>query len=221
MMQRPHHKISMSQKVYNWDTVSDYLRENTQAGLQIAVLEADKILIAVIRDLNYPGKNGEERLLLAQKLFSDFDRVKKAHRFAQKIRREISFSLTPKTTEEILAVYYQALLDIKEHHNPRFKLFEKIVFYFKKRILKTKKLLKWIGIGLPLFLLATLFLDKTKIGHKIVKAVLAINDFIFSWLIILIFLAGGIIALTFGSIWYFKTRHKIDIDMDININKPR
>ncbi len=207
----------MSQKVYNWDTVSDYLRENTQAGLQLAILEADKILISVIRDLNYPGRNGEERLMLSQKLFSDFGRVKKAHQFAKRIRREIGFSLTPQTTEEILAVYYQALLDIKEHNNPRFNFLKKIVFYFKKKVLKTKKILKGIGIFLPLLLLTALFLDKTKIGNKIVNTILVINDFIFSWLIILIFLAGGILALSLGSLWYFRTRHKID--MDININK--
>jgi len=206
----------MPDKSYNWNMVSDYLRENTQAGMLMAVLEADKILISVLRDLEYPGKNYQEKLGVARKLFSDFKRVKRARRFAQKIKKEINFFVTPKAAEEILAVYYQALSDIKEHKNPRFNLFQKIIFYFQKRILKTKKILKWLLAGIALFFLAALFLDKTKIGHQIVAMILAITNLIFSWLAVLVLLLCGIITLVLASIWYFKTRRKVDMDININ-----
>lgn len=206
----------MPAKAYNWNMVSDYLRENTQAGLSMAILEADKILISILRDLEYPGKNDQEKIAIARKLFSDFKRVKRAHHFAQKIKREINFFITPKVCEEILAVYYQALSDIKEHEKPRFNLFQKIIFYFRKRILKAKKILKWTLVGTALFFLATLFLDKTKIGQKTVAAILTVTNFIFSWFSVLILLLCGIITLALASIWYFKTRRKVDMDININ-----
>jgi len=205
----------MPPKAYNWNMVSDYLRENTQAGMLMAVLEADKILISVLRDLEYPGENDQQKIGAAQKLFSDFKRVKRAHYFARKIKREINFFITTQVCEEILAVYYQALSDIKEHKRPRFNLFQKIIFYFRKKILKAKKIFKWILTGIALFFLAALFLDKTKIGQKTVAAILTVTNFIFSWLSVLILLLCGIITLALASIWYFKTRRKVDMDINI------
>ncbi len=203
----------MSQKSYNWNTIQDHLAENSQAGMLMAILEADKILISVIRDLGYPSKNNKQRLCLAQKLFSDFNRVKEAHNLASTIKKEVDFSLSPKLTEEILAVYYQALLDIKEHKKPRFVFWQKGLFYLEKKALQAKKLLKWLGLYIFIFFLIVLILDKTKFGNKIVAVILKITDFIFSWFLIIVLLIFGIAAITFSSIWYFKSRRKIDIDI--------
>lgn len=206
----------MSKKSYNWNAIQDYLAENTQAGLLMAILEADKILMSVVRDLGYPGEDDKTRLYLARRLFSDFKRLKQARRISQKIRQELDFSLNPKLTEEILAVYYQALLDIKEHRKPYFNHWQKILFFLNKKIRRMKKILKWTGLYLFLFLLGVFFLDHTALGNKLVKYILKITDFIFSWFLILILLGLGIIVTIFGSIWYFKGRKKMDIDISAN-----
>lgn len=205
----------MAQKNYNWDTVTEYLQENTQAGTMMATLEADKILMSVIDDLDYPGSNYRERLNAAKKLFSDFTRVKKAHSFNQKIRREVDFTITPKLAEEILAVYYQALSDIKENKKPQFSLAQKIIFFGLKIKNKGKKILKWFVISLVVFFLMIFLLDKTKLGQDTVQFILRIEELIFSWLLVLILLGVGAAALIIASIWYFKSRQKINFNTNV------
>lgn len=203
----------MSKRAYNWNTIQDYLAENSQAGLQMAVLEADKILLCVLEDLGFPGKTERQKITLSKRLFSDFSRLKEAHNQAEMIKKEPDFALTAKLSEEILAVYYQALLDIKTHKRPRFTWLEKIQLVLRRKIPKTKKILRWSGVYLFLFFLLVLFLDRTKTGNSIVASILRITNFIFSWLIILILLAVGIIATIIGSLWYLRGRRKIDIDL--------
>jgi len=203
----------MPQQSYNWNTIQDYLAENSQTGMMMAILEADKILASIILDLGYPGKNNKERMYLAQNLFSDFDRVKEARNLASTIKKEVDFSLSSKMTEEILAVYYQALMDIKDHKRPRFVFWQKALIYLQKKALRAKKLLKYLGIYIFIFFLIVLILDKTKFGNKIVAIILKSTDFIFSWFLIIVLLALGVTAITFGSIWYLKNKRKIDIDI--------
>jgi hypothetical protein len=77
-----------------------------------AVLDADELLNEALKRKRYKGTNMGERLVAAQRDFSDNEAIWWSHKLSQKIRDESKLSLKKKDVKEALVAFGQALKDI-------------------------------------------------------------------------------------------------------------
>jgi hypothetical protein len=77
-----------------------------------AILLSDELLNEVLRKKNKSGKTMGERMVSAQKDFSNSDAIWKAHKLANHIRTEEPEKLKESSIKESLVAYRQALRDL-------------------------------------------------------------------------------------------------------------
>lgn len=79
-----------------------------------AIIGADKLLDDVLKKRRKPGKKMGERMVAAQKIFSDNDSVWKAHKLANHIAHsEEDVNLKEDDVKNSLVAFRQALRDLK------------------------------------------------------------------------------------------------------------
>lgn len=77
-----------------------------------AVIEADKLLDKALKKRKFRGKSMGERLVSAQKIFTDNDSVWSAHNLCKKIMADSTTSFREKDVKAALIAFRQALRDI-------------------------------------------------------------------------------------------------------------
>lgn len=77
-----------------------------------AVVEADKLLDKALKKRKFRGKSMGERLVSAQKIFTDNDSVWSAHNLCKKILADSTTSFREKDVKAALIAFRQALRDI-------------------------------------------------------------------------------------------------------------
>lgn len=97
-----------------WKELQAYCRhkETWPAALE----SADKLLEEALRRRRYKGKNMGERLVAAQKIFTDNDGVWQAHKLSKKIIENPNARLTEKDIKNALMNIRQALNDLRVLH---------------------------------------------------------------------------------------------------------
>ncbi len=91
-----------------WERVLKYLNSDNSADWKIAVLEADKILDALVKKMGYDGETLGERLKVVEP--SDFltlPQAWEAHRLRNRLAHEADFQMTLRDARRALALYEQ------------------------------------------------------------------------------------------------------------------
>lgn len=77
-----------------------------------AIVDADKLLDEALKQSRYSGKTTGERMVSANRVFSDADRVWTAHKIRNKVVHESNFKLKKSIVNTALSGFKKALKDL-------------------------------------------------------------------------------------------------------------
>ncbi|HTK39303.1 MAG TPA: hypothetical protein VL362_00380 [Patescibacteria group bacterium] len=95
-----------------WLTIENSLKKDEAASYQLAVLHADKLVDAALRDRGMPGKTMGERMKAAQNLWTNADHIWGAHKVRNRIAHEPDAHVTYEIAARSLVAFKQALKDL-------------------------------------------------------------------------------------------------------------
>lgn len=84
----------------------------TPEGMALAVINADKLLDSALKKRGFKGKTMGERLVSAQRQFSDNDAVWQAHKLRNRLVHEHGIKLKSFEAKKALSNFRQALRDL-------------------------------------------------------------------------------------------------------------
>lgn len=87
-------------------------RVKTNEGMMLAVVDADKLLEDVLKKLRFKGKTMGEKLVAAQKQFTNNDSLWYAHKLKNRLVHEPQIRLKKDEAKKALAGFRQALRDL-------------------------------------------------------------------------------------------------------------
>lgn len=88
-------------------------RVRTPEGMALAVIDADKLVDEALRRKHFKGKTMGERLVAAQRIISDNDRVWYAHKLRNRLVHEPNIRLKKREAQEALAGFRTCLKDLE------------------------------------------------------------------------------------------------------------
>jgi hypothetical protein len=94
-----------------WQMIEGY-KNNGGAGLQLAVLEADKLLDHALKHRGYQGQTMGDRLKSARGSFMNNDAVWQAHKLRNRLAHEQNVPLNSLTVDQALRGLKAALKDL-------------------------------------------------------------------------------------------------------------
>ncbi len=94
-----------------WKTIETQSRDGA-SGRQLAVVNADKLLDAAMRDLGYRGQTMGDRLKQHRTSFSDLNGIWEAHKLRNRIAHETGIEVTARDTDKALAQLQRGLKDL-------------------------------------------------------------------------------------------------------------
>ncbi len=103
-------KLKVDRFIASWKELQGFCRDKATWGL--AITQADKLLDAALKKRKLKGKTMGERLVSAQRLFTDNDDTWFAHNLAKKINAQADAALKESDVKEALLGFRQALKDI-------------------------------------------------------------------------------------------------------------
>lgn len=77
-----------------------------------AVVEGDKLLEEALKQSKYPGKSTAERMVKANRVFSDPDLTWRAHKIRNKVVHESDFKLKKNLVNQAMSGFKRALKDL-------------------------------------------------------------------------------------------------------------
>lgn len=100
-------------KKREWKDVQKLVESDRESDLKMAVIEADKILDSVLKEMRIEGENVFEKLKnLDPSIISNLSDLKKAHLFRNKLIHEGSFKPSRSELKAIISIYEQALREL-------------------------------------------------------------------------------------------------------------
>lgn len=87
-------------------------RVKTPEGMMLSVIDADKLLDQALKKSGYRGKTMGERMVAAQRTFSDNDTVWYAHKLRNRLVHEPQVRLKKREAQKALAGFKRALNDL-------------------------------------------------------------------------------------------------------------
>lgn len=103
-------KLKVEQFIGDWKDLQNYCKD--KKTWPNAIQEADKLLDKALRKRKYKGKSMGERMVSAQRIITDNDRLWFAHNLAKKIIADPKLRLREEDVKNALMGFRQALKDI-------------------------------------------------------------------------------------------------------------
>lgn len=103
-------KLKVNKFTEQWKTLQSYCKDKTTWPK--ALTEAEKLLEKALKKRKYKGKSMGERMVSAQKVFTDNDGVWFAHNLYKKVAAGEVKRLKEEDIKEALVAYRQALRDL-------------------------------------------------------------------------------------------------------------
>jgi hypothetical protein len=101
------HKFYLTQ----WQKIEGY-KSNGSAGLQVAIMEADKLLDHVLKARGFAGETMGDRLKSANKAFMNTQAIWDAHKLRNRLAHEQNVSLNGPTADGALRALKAGLKDL-------------------------------------------------------------------------------------------------------------
>lgn len=95
-----------------WLTIENELQRDNRATYQLAILHADKLVDAALRDRGIKGNTMGERMKSAQSIWKNPDHIWGAHKVRNRIAHEPDSEVTYEIAARSLVAYKQALKDL-------------------------------------------------------------------------------------------------------------
>ena len=97
-----------------WENIVKRLDSRDEANYKLAVIEADKLLDTVLKDLTIPGSTMGERLkAVTLSQLPSIDNVWKVHRLRNHLVHTTDFTLTENKARQAIDIYNQAFKELK------------------------------------------------------------------------------------------------------------
>lgn len=104
------HRVNSSKFKTRWQELQHYLA--SRETWPLAIITADKLLDEALKKRRFKGKSMGERLVSAQRTFSDNDGVWYAHNLSKKLVDEAAVRLRQVDVKKSLVGFRQALRDL-------------------------------------------------------------------------------------------------------------
>lgn len=192
-----------------WAEISSDLKEKTDSGYKMALLDSDKLLRNVLKEKGYPGKDLKKQLFWAGINLSGRADLKSAIKKKDEVLNTQDYRLSTFEIEDFLAAYKKAIEWVLSSRKLGFK--RKIGLYFENYFfLKNTSLTKLIVAVLAVFFGVKL-LSSTDTGKSVVTKVVDADNLLFDWLKVLILIGLGVAVVVFISFLYLDKKKRIKI----------
>lgn len=109
---RGHGQLDKQKYRTKWLSVEGSLKKDHPSSYHLAVLNADKLLDAALKEAGYKGQTMGERMRSAKQAFSNRNAVWSAHKLRNQIAHETDVQVDYTVARRSLASFKQALKDI-------------------------------------------------------------------------------------------------------------
>lgn len=201
-------KPEQQTKKLSWERVDKYLQEKTDTGAALALIETEKIFGQVLHKLGYPGKNTDQKVESAKPFIRNFKDLKLARDVYKKITNEVSAEISSSDVQSILNAYYQTIRDLTSEAKKNRSIWQKLKLYFRYLIPNPKRFAKKLAIWFLGFFFVVFLLDTTSFGRSIVKFLVVISHFIFSWILWTVLILIGLAIVILGALFFFSKRKR-------------
>lgn len=97
-----------------WGNILKRLEANDEANYKLAVIESDKLLDTVLKNLTIPGATMGDRLkAIPVSQLPSIDNVWQAHKLRNHLVHTTEFVLTENKAKQAISIYKQALIELK------------------------------------------------------------------------------------------------------------
>lgn len=197
--------------ISGWEKVDKFLDEKTLGGLIVALLEADKILAAILKKQGYPGKSTDDRIKGAKERFNNLNGLLEARKVRKKMLETGEYNINSLDIEDAIAAYRQSIIDVESESKSRLGSFERFIILLDYYLPSKWKTVRLVLLYLFIFFALVLFLADTSVGHLVVSAVVSVTHIIFSWVLAIILLIAAILIVIIASLIYFERRKRKSI----------
>lgn len=192
-----------------WNEVEADLKEKTESGYKMALIDSDKALRISLKEKGYPGKNLKKQLFWAGINLGGRGDLKNALKKKEEVLNEKDYRLSTFELEDYLEAYKKAVEWVESSQELRFK--RKIGLYlenylFLKNVSKSKTLI----VALAVFF-GIKFLSSTEIGKNIIQKIVDIDNLLFGWFKLLLILFLAIAIIVFAIFIYLDKKKKIRV----------
>lgn len=104
------YRLKVKKFLGDWKNLQDLCKDKTTWPK--AVIDADKLLESALKKRKYKGKSMGERMVSAQRVFSDNNGIWSAHNLCKKLIMNPEVNLRESVIKKSLIAYRQALKDI-------------------------------------------------------------------------------------------------------------
>lgn len=200
----------MSEKEKNkWHEVEADLKEKTQCGYKMALLDSDKLLRRVLKEKGYPGKDLKKQLFWAGINLKGRAELKDALKKKEEILSEQNYRLSSFELEDYLSAYKKAIDWILSARSITLK--RRVGLYFENYFfLKNTSITKVLIIALTIFF-GIKFLSSTQTGKNVVVKIVEVDNLLFDWLKVLLIIGLALAAVVLASFLYLDKKKKVKI----------
>lgn len=180
----------------------DAYAEGTKSGYKMALIEAAKVLDAVLVNKNIPGKAPAARLLSAKKFIPNFSDILEADKKKNELIVDLEYDLSLSMIQTMLESYsltVKSLLAVKKLNPVSRAVVAAKTWYGKVGIQK-------IALSFFSFVAAVLILSRTGPGLALVSAFLGIVDTVVSGILVL----GGFGVVVIATFIYLENKRSRD-----------
>lgn len=190
-----------------WSEVEQVFNEKTSTALKMAIIEAHKILEAVLESKKYPGKSIEQKLVWAGYSLKGKDELAEALQKHQEILVKFDYLLTNIEAEDILKTYQKTINKVAS--KPDFDITDSIKAFFQIYF-SPKSVLFWRNITVAIGFFGIIkFLSSSEVGGQTTQWVVSVSDFVISWPFWVI--VGVVILIVYLLNNYLENKNKIKI----------
>jgi hypothetical protein len=109
-----HYKVKLNTtNYYNWwENIANELDPRQSSTFKSTIFDADKLLDLALCESGFNGDTMRDRLISANKYFSDPDAVWDAHKLRNNLAHAVGFHITFTKAKNALSAYKQALKDL-------------------------------------------------------------------------------------------------------------
>lgn len=192
-----------------WHEVEADLKEKTQSGYKMALLDSDKLLRQALKEKGYPGKDLKKQLFWSGINLSGREDLRKAIKKRDEILNESDYRLSSFEIEDFLAAYKKAVEWVLSAKKLDFR--HKVGLYLENYLfLKNTSLTKVVAVILFLFF-GIKFLSSTETGKNIVEKTVEVDSLLFDWFKMFLLLGLGVAVIVFISFLYLDKKKKVKI----------
>lgn len=97
-----------------WDKIKQRLEAGDEANFKIAIIEADKLIDDLLKNMNYPGESMGDRLkLIDESKLKSVQELWNAHKVRNNIVHNAEFKLSYREAQRVIEIYEKVLKEFE------------------------------------------------------------------------------------------------------------